>query len=345
MPNRAISHYDTTQLHAKSGVSTGRGLLLRMEWEPNVFGFSDIMPFSHFGDSNVENIVEYVQNIPRAYLEGCWGEADTISFTEWREFEALQQHVLETVSHLPQFLCVSLFQNLIDARARYRNIYLYDQSNVPLSHCLLDASGLQSVKDLESELHRVAGEGFTTVKLKRAGTSTQQLQLLDWIADLKDSPVSIRCDFNASGAFHEILTKTKQLKGKPGWQTLDFVEDPCLFDPKHWAILRASGLRIAADFVGNFDSADVLIFKPAREPMNKISKFNLPVVVTHCMDSPLGRCVATFWAGFFKQIFPELSAVCGLSDAGPFFEHPDPTGYGFGCAKFLLERQWQTLLK
>ncbi|MFZ2490961.1 MAG: hypothetical protein WA208_05720 [Thermoanaerobaculia bacterium] len=170
-----------------------------------------------------------------------------------------------------------------DGEARERGVSLFEGLTIPKSHW----PGIEPP------------DGFDTVKLKSV--------------DSLPSNVNLRIDFNATLTPGEFLHVARQLKGR----RIDFVEDPCPYDPHIWrALKRETGLRLALDRGVSIDRAvDVLVHKPALQA--HWPEFDGEIVVTSYMDHPVGQLGAAFVAASHDS-----SPRCGL------FTHvlyePDP---------------------
>ena len=120
--------------------------------------------------------------------------------------------------------CMSL-----DGEARQRGEWLFDGLQPPPSHATLPVPELRLVE-------RAVEQGFPMVKVKGS------LERLDQITQLlKTSPVPVRLDFN------EALTGDALRRWNDGLSDharsmIDFVEDPCPYDPIDWEA-RMAGIR------------------------------------------------------------------------------------------------------
>ncbi|HYH05440.1 MAG TPA: hypothetical protein VEK11_00115 [Thermoanaerobaculia bacterium] len=197
---------------------------------------------------------------------------------------------------------VSLRFAALDADARARGVSLFDGLTIPESHW--------PGNDPPS--------GFDTVKIKGLQPVPEH--------------VRVRIDFNGTLTPDEFLRLELPAN-------VDFVEDPCPYDPAVWAELRKR-VRLALDrFEGE---ADVLVHKPAIQtewPRHK------DVVVTSYMDHPVGQYCAAYTAathdvnprcGLFTHVLYEPDAFFErVRSAGARLLPPGGTGLGFDD---LLER-------
>ncbi len=240
------------------------------------------------------------------------------------------------------------FANL-DATARRENRNLFDGLTIPTSHW----PGPDPP------------DGFDTVKLKS----------IDRIPDR----VRLRIDFNATLTPDEFVRIAATLPR----ERIDFIEDPSPYDAATWTDLRRrTGLRLALDRAGStehrqeclchighsqkltpvaeepmwhrhsclcsFEGADVLIIKPALQP---IPKTDAEVIVTSYMDHPIGQLAAAYAAANAG-----ITTTCGLIthvlyENDPFIERMQidgtrlvpPGGTGWGFDDLLENLPWRKL--
>jgi len=246
------------------------------------------------------------------------GFADIHPWPELGDASLDEQLMLLALGVTTPITRASLHLASIDGDARARGVSLFEGLTIPLSHW----PGADPPPE------------FDTVKIK----------------DVSRIPpdVRLRIDFNATFTADEFLRVAKTLPH----DRVDFVEDPCPYDPDVWSELRAtSGLRLALDQKaqpgGGFD---VAIWKPAlqTDPPTADS-----VVVTSYMDHPIGQFGAAFVAATNAQ---RVDARCGLMthvlyETNAFIERirtsgarllaPEGTGVGFDD---LLEHlDWKRL--
>ncbi|HSP35776.1 MAG TPA: enolase C-terminal domain-like protein, partial [Thermoanaerobaculia bacterium] len=122
----------------------------------------------------------------------------------------------------------------IDASFREQERSAFDGLTIPLSHW--------PGNDPPPE--------FDTAKVKSAHDLPERVRL--------------RIDFNATLTAEQFERVAKWLPR----DRVDFVEDPCPYDPATWRELRRkTGLRLALDRGVAVDGVDVLVVKPAVQPM------------------------------------------------------------------------------
>jgi O-succinylbenzoate synthase len=130
---------------------------------------------------------------------------------------------------------------------------------------------------------------------------------------------------------------------------VDFVEDPCPYDPDVWTALREqTGLRLALDRTVADEGVDVLVIKPALQDVPRTGK---EIVITSYMDHPVGqlhaaaiaaRCATSSRCGLVTHVLFEPNDFSQrLRLDGARLVPPGGTGIGFDD---LLERvPWKKL--
>jgi O-succinylbenzoate synthase len=209
----------------------------------------------------------------------------------------------------------------VDAEARARGVSLFDGLTIPESHWPGNDPP----------------DGFDTVKIKE-------------VMPVPDH-VRVRIDFNGSLTAKEFQEIAETLPR----ERIDFVEDPCPYDPRTWSSLReTTGLRLALDLAagdrivtpGTFD---VLVHKPALRTDWPSAEGE--IVVTSYMDHPIGQFGAAHTAASHKA-----AARCGLMthvlyETDAFIERIEcagarllpPKGTGLGFDDLLEKLTWTTL--
>jgi O-succinylbenzoate synthase len=246
------------------------------------------------------------------------GFADVHPWPELGDASLDEQLMLLALGVTTPITRASLHLASIDGDARARGVSLFEGLTIPLSHW----PGADPPPE------------FDTVKIKDATRIPPDVRL--------------RIDFNATLTADEFLRVAKTLPH----DRVDFVEDPCPYDPAVWSELRAtSGLRLALDQTaqpaGGFD---VAIWKPALQTDAPRAD---SVVVTSYMDHPIGQFGAAFIAATNARW---IDARCGLMthvlyETNAFIERirangarllaPEGTGVGFDD---LLEHlDWKRL--
>jgi O-succinylbenzoate synthase len=219
----------------------------------------------------------------------------------------------------------SLSLAAIDAEARRRARSLFEGLTVPPSHWPLAGGDVPSA--------------FDTVKVKMSPHSALDASLAHY---------RLRLDFNAAldaGAFLSFIESlSPEIRG-----AIDFVEDPCPYDPQVWTGLRErAGVRLALDRGDASAGVDVLVVKPAVQGLPRSEK---EIVITSYMDHPLGQLGAAYVAAANG-----ITATCGLAthvlfESDAFIERMKldgtrlipPAGAGLGFDDLLESLPWKRL--
>lgn len=205
----------------------------------------------------------------------------------------------------------------LDGDARGRGVSLFERLRIPESHW----PGAEPPPE------------FDTVKIKDVAVLPPNVRL--------------RIDLNARSSSADFL------RMRLPRERVEFVEDPCPYDPRVWNALRAkTGMRLALDRGVATGGVDVLVMKPAVQL--EMPDVGLEVVVTSYMDHPVGQFGAAYVAAMAAPHL--LSKRCGLVthvlyEPDAFIERirmdgarlvpPEGTGIGFDD---LLERlPWKKL--
>jgi O-succinylbenzoate synthase len=270
------------------------------------------------------NAVAAKGNRQGALIRAGDGFADVHPWPELGDATLDEQLALLVRGETTTLTRASLSFAAIDAAARRAGRSLFDGITIPGSHW--------PGSDPPA--------GFDTVKLKRI--------------DLIPDGHRLRIDFNATLTPAEFLRIAESLPR----ERIDFIEDPCVYDPATWRQLRAqSGLRLALDRAGaarDDDSAnaagfDVLVIKPAVQPMPGATEAE--VIVTSYMDHPIGQLSAAYCAAAAG-----ITTTCGLVthvlfENDSFMERMridgtrlvPPAGHGFGFDDLLATLPWKRL--
>lgn len=205
----------------------------------------------------------------------------------------------------------------LDAAARLRGVSLFEGLAIPESHW--------PGNDPPA--------GFDTIKVKS-------------IAELPPT-LRIRIDFNATRTAEEILG----IAAKLPVDRIDFLEDPCPYDPETWRTLRArTGLRLAVDREADpvAGSYDVVVHKPA---IRSDWPSHNDVVVTSYMDHPVGQFGAAYVAathrtnrrcGLFTHVLYEPDAFIERIESDGARLLP-PRGSGIGFDDLLESLPWKSI--
>ena len=278
------------------------GALLRVEAADGAIGYADVHPWEELGD------------LPLAVQLSKLSRGETTNLTR-----------------------ASLAFATLDGAARAEGRSLWDGLVVPPSHFLLPGAAGAVPGALELALD----EGFTRFKLKVGGDRDAEERLLLSLADvLAEAGGKLRLDYNETLTASEFAARFAHLDAP--LPALDFVEDPCPFDPDTWLELsRQTGAELALDRAADSHGAhaSTLIHKPARFGSEMPDTQARRVVVTTYLDHPLGQLTAAWVAAQLRPgethglVSHRAYARNAFSDRlgwnGPNLTLPGGPGFGF----------------
>jgi o-succinylbenzoate synthase len=253
------------------------------------------------------------------------GFADVHSWPELGDAAVDQQLDLLSRGETSALTRRSLALAALDGDARRRARSLFDGLTIPPSHWPLAGGDIPSA--------------FDTVKVKMSPGSRLDASLARY---------RLRLDFNATldaGAFLSFMESlSPEIRS-----AIDFVEDPCPYDPQVWSGLRErAGVRLALDRGDASAGVDVLVVKPAVQDLPRSEK---EIVITSYMDHPVGQLGAAYVAAASG-----ITATCGLAthvlyESDAFMERMKldgtrllpPAGTGFGFDDLLESLPWKRL--
>jgi o-succinylbenzoate synthase len=184
----------------------------------------------------------------------------------------------------------------------------------------------------------------------------------DWQAAAASCPqLRLRLDFNSTLAPHEFRAFAAAI-GPELRATIDFIEDPCPFDPQLWhGLQHATGLQLAVDRGSDLPGAANFlgVVKPAVEDaasqIAAAARSGRRLVITSNMDHPLGQLWAALHAAR-AACAGVLHGPCGLLTHGLFEPLPDfpspratngvleiPPGPGLGYDREWSALEWEPL--
>lgn len=213
-----------------------------------------------------------------ALLRHAGGFADIHPWPELGDAPIGQQLASLARGETTRLTAASLRLAQIDGQARREARSLFDGLTIPQSHW-----------------PAAAGEtpgAFDTVKVKMPG-------------GVLPASGRLRLDFNATLEPAQFERVARTLPA----ERIDFVEDPCRYDPAAWESLRkTTGLRLALDREVARKGVDVLVFKPAVQSLDDLNRASgMEIVITSYMDHPVGQLHAAAVAARHAT-----SARCGL---------------------------------
>jgi O-succinylbenzoate synthase len=306
------------------------GVLLRY-LEPTHYGYADCHPWPELGDPSINE-----------QLQAYRTDEGTALLIEGFSFA------------------------LSDSGARAAGVSLFKGLEVPNSHASLH-DAVQNPDDSISEFEKLKVEGFDRVKIKLNSLANDACAVAQLGIAARALGLKLRLDLNSAPTFAATIRGLSDLRAlTDGLDWIDWIEDPCPFNPGDWKALGQNfNVRLALDLAADplalnlNDSIDVIVLKPAVQDHRKIfakaAESNLPICVTSYLDHPVGQCFAAWVAAkAFKQGFK--LETCGLithtvyqpnafserlGTDGPRLIPPEGTGIGFDD---LLEKlPWEEL--
>jgi o-succinylbenzoate synthase len=204
--------------------------------------------------------------------------------------------------------------------------------------------------------------GYSAAKLKVGRAPEREADALNALAGL---PLRWRLDANASFT-PETLSRWLARLVADVRRRIEFLEDPCAYDPAVWTALAADEkIPLALDWElpnspASWRGAAAIVVKPASQDAFALglaaAQAGLNIVVTHSMDHPLGRATALWTAMRLRQRHGELVCEGGLQGDGLYLhdafgsETPatnpavvPPVGTGFGFDHVLQALSWRAL--
>ena len=238
---------------------------------------------------------------------------------------------------------------VLDGEARRAGRWLFaERPKPPDSHAILGGADVEAARG-------AARRGFGAVKVKGSPERLQDLGEL-----LAESPLPVRLDFNETMTSEALRRWHGQLPER-ACAKVDFLEDPCPYDPGVWTELSAAtGWRLALDgqaarAAGGFH---VLVLKPAVGAVDDFEAWfdgSCDLLVTSYMDHPFGQLYAAFEAARLSARHPGVRLSGGLVTHRLFEDLPGaldlgegpalrlPRGTGLGLDDYLEALPWEGL--
>jgi O-succinylbenzoate synthase len=302
-----------------------QGSLLRIEFAPGLIGYSDLCPFSGFGDQPIEI-----------------------------ELNNLAREILSPITRR------SLYFARLDAEAREQKKSLYGTTRIT-NHYLI---GNILEFDL-TRIPLLQGQRFQIFKVKMGSELRLETEMLQALVEKFAMGSKLRIDFNGKLGRERFIDWIDQnhtwLKPHLDYIEDPFMYDPLEWAKIH----NKFEIDLAVDLPGSaFDEqavgAQVVVIKPAVQDEQKIiaglqgSKHRL--VVTHYLDFPIGQMFAYVIAQKLIEGGERRIIECGLQhhdfyegfrfqeeikNDGPFIVPPD--GHGIGFDNLLESQSWVML--
>lgn len=304
--------YSLYELIGKQSKKARKGSLLKFAFTDDCVGYADCHPWEELGDVALD-----------------------------KQLQKLSQHDFTplTTNALQIALC--------DAKGRLQQRSLFDGLTIPKSHYLIPSIQTYNPDEISTALE----QGFNHFKIKLGSHLAEEIPSLKRVLEQFSEHIKLRLDFNLKLNQQQFADVVRELN--PWKKSIDFYEDPFPFDMRSWSSLQRDGYNLAADYHSEraFDTASVIVLKPAVQKLSLFFAERSRLVVTSYLDHPLGQLSAAFVAGSLSKV--DISGLLShlvylpnpfseqLTQQGPEFRVPEGTGLGFNA---LLEKQdWKWL--
>lgn len=322
----AYQLYPKGTLHLDQPHKFRNGTLLRIEFDSEGVGYSDLCPYPQFGDAPLS--VE-LQNIVR-------GQPSVLA--------------QRSIIHAKR-----------DASARRRKKSLYNEMRIK-NHFFISEFMNFDFKRIPV----LQGQRFTEFKVKIGSDLILETEMLKELFDRTAPDVKIRVDFNSRISrqkFSAWLERNQSwLLPKIDFIEDPFSYDPVEWKMLQEKYKIDFALDLAADPLANgAQGANVIVIKPAtQDPLKIVEAFGdqeKRFVLTHYMDFPIGQMSAYVDAQELAAESKYQIGVCGLQhhdvyegftfqdmicNDGPFIV--PPAGYGIGFDEILERQDWTQLI-
>lgn len=311
------------ELAGKAGFRSRQGALLRVQFDDGLIGYADCHPWKELGAAPLEE-----------------------------QLRALAQN-----NHTP-LIKRSLYFARLDAEARAKGVSLFKGLAIPASHWLVPNLTHCNFADVEAAIQR----GFPALKIKIDEHIAEELPRLERLLATLPPQIKLRLDFNqklSSDAFKGAFKAISRWHDR-----VEFYEDPFAFESSAWEEMQGRGAHLACDqhatkAIALPHVAKVLVLKPAvqaEDPFLHLLGTPQRVVITSCLDHPVGQLAAAYVAAECNRRVAGRMLTCGLMShhayqpnefsaqlqaKGPVLQPPSGTGFGFD--DLLKRQQWKSL--
>lgn len=324
-------------LGSKDSVGIRHGALLKIEFEKDFVGYSDLHVWPELGDKDLNEQLNYLK----------------------------QKNVCTDV------LKKSTHRAKLDAEARRNSKSLATFIPDLANHYLIpDLNELQNEETLKMIAQQMSSFGFDTIKVKVGKNLKKEFLALEtyWrrLCDFASKVIHVRIDFNETQSVDAIKDALNlisvELKA-----SLDFFEDPSPYLADEWSSLKKqTGVRLALDrpLVNNptqvGPGVDIVVVKPAITDLSSelLSKSfnNKDFCVTSYLGHPMGQIADAYESGLLIERGANL--ICGglashlVYESSAFSERLEVSqsrlrllepGIGFGFGDLLEKQNWKRL--
>ncbi len=279
----------------------------------------------------------------------------------WPEFghARLENQVNSLQTARPTHLAsLALRHARADAAARRAGVSLFDGLPEVRSHALF-TDWTRAPNEI---FEQCAVAGYALIKLKVGRYPDVETEKLNRLASI---PLRWRLDANARFSPTSLSSWLQRLSPEIR-RNIEFLEDPCPYDPEVWPrIAGREKTSLALDWQipdtpPPWPGAGIIVLKPSSQDAFKLAmdaaRHGMEIVVTHSMDHPLGRAVALWTSMRLRQLHGDLVRDGGLQGAALYTsdafskclgekgsETTTPPGTGFGFDTLLESLAWQPL--
>ena len=245
----------------------------------------------------------------------------------------------------------------IDGAARERGLSLFENLEIPASHYSWSFG-----HPTRPQIDLIQREKWPALKAKgypNWGETLRFLEACHRAADPLD--LRFRIDFNGcldAASFHKFI----EFMPLRLYRAIDFIEDPCPYDPATWmSAVERWGVALALD--KGWQTATTgfgpVVIKPARRDWRVVAERHPDhdLVFTSAMDHPIGQMYAAYEAATARAELGQRVGLCGLCtqhlfNPDAFLERvvspgghlqADTSGGGLGFGDVIDSLPWRRL--
>lgn len=245
----------------------------------------------------------------------------------------------------------------LDSNARHTGLSLFQNLSIPASHYSWSFG-----HPTTPQINRILSEGWPALKAKGYPNWGETLRFLEACQRTAgDTHLRFRIDFNGCldpAAFHKFI----EFMPLRLYRAIDFVEDPCTYDPITWNTARekwAIPLALDKGWQSATTGFESVVIKPARRDWRTVASLHphKDLVFTSAMDHPIGQMYAAYEAATALHELGGTVGLCGLCTQhlftpDPFLERvhspgghlqPDLVGGGLGFGDLIEGLPWRRL--
>lgn len=311
-------------LNAQMNQTKVNGLLLKIQFNASLVGYSSVQTYPQFGDPTLE---EVEQSILTWLRTGDSKSQITKNIVNWANRDAI---------------------------ARKQNLSLKVDPQCFENHFLVN-----DMKTLTSEsLKQVKHQGYKIIKFKMGRNLAEETQILRCQAELKN--FKWRLDFNASLNKSQWISWGKE--NLDLFKNIEFVEDPIPFDLDDWRVVKQSlPVKLALDFhleqhlrqQQTAEVVDVIVIKPMVDNIDDVIqwviKHDKKYLFTSYLDHVIGQKNAQLDLMQYLPKMKDSLLACGLNsnfvfEQTSYSEFTENSAQGIGYTSLLQGEKWQEIL-